>query len=491
MASHSTPFDPKTLLSQLLFRVTNETECHNGFQYKSGLNVLKGRFSSYQSCVEGGLYFTTLSYILDYIDYGVNIRIVSLDKVMDLAGFMICKDDEKYRSNMFFLEEPMSLSEPSTYEFLMIMLLDIRSYAMPILLHAIKHSFIKVVKFLHETFGEGFMRDLCGSDVISKVIKDGSIEIYDYLCGVHPKIKKIKSSVYEIDSIIGRSNVAFIKKLIEQGFDLGHERTNAMVRALQEGNEELFLYLEENCKANPGETFLQSIQRSIINNPDNLHSMYINFSSKNRPEIFDHIGFDFGVLPLSVMTQCITSAIFYSNHSMIDYLIEKISDLTFDNNAILREAIARNNMDLVSKLLLRVSPQCEKLLNKKDPTYRKIPVNLQYPILETIIALRRYEIAEYLMDFYKDPAYLKLILKFACKTRDLNMIKILLEKGVDYDSNSKAIFNIISTNPHCELEFFGRFKGIITEENIRLNMIPQSNPNHFIDNERKYYMGVC
>ena len=39
------------LLDKKFFKITNKEECHNGFQYIDGLNILKEPFAETGSCV--------------------------------------------------------------------------------------------------------------------------------------------------------------------------------------------------------------------------------------------------------------------------------------------------------------------------------------------------------------------------------------------------------------------------------------------------------
>jgi len=51
------------------FRLTNEEECHCGFQYKDGLNVDTNKFHPYGKCQQGGLYFFSREEIWKYPSY--------------------------------------------------------------------------------------------------------------------------------------------------------------------------------------------------------------------------------------------------------------------------------------------------------------------------------------------------------------------------------------------------------------------------------------
>src|SRR5271154_3905771 len=63
--------------STMYYKVTNESETHNGFVYHDGLNILDKPFQEHGSCVQGGLYFTTIEHIPEFYSYGLFIREVS------------------------------------------------------------------------------------------------------------------------------------------------------------------------------------------------------------------------------------------------------------------------------------------------------------------------------------------------------------------------------------------------------------------------------
>lgn len=67
-----------SLHPEVYFKVTNELENHNGYQYRDGLNELDGEFNSEGSCVPGGLYFTNADNIKKFFNYGCYIRIVRI-----------------------------------------------------------------------------------------------------------------------------------------------------------------------------------------------------------------------------------------------------------------------------------------------------------------------------------------------------------------------------------------------------------------------------
>ena len=59
------------------YKITNESETHNGMQYKTGLNVDIQQFNPKGDCKSGGIYFSRED-ILAFMEYGKWIRKVTL-----------------------------------------------------------------------------------------------------------------------------------------------------------------------------------------------------------------------------------------------------------------------------------------------------------------------------------------------------------------------------------------------------------------------------
>ncbi len=96
------------------FKITDKSNTHNGFVYKTGLNIDTMPFSETGSCCPGGLYFTTKDNIHDFYDYGHDLRKVDLPT--HRSDFKMVPDGKKFRANMIILSEPYSLVDPYTYE---------------------------------------------------------------------------------------------------------------------------------------------------------------------------------------------------------------------------------------------------------------------------------------------------------------------------------------------------------------------------------------
>ena len=57
-------------LSKKLVKLTNIRECHHGFQFETGLNVDTIPFNPTGECEPGGIYFTDIGNMPEWLEYG-------------------------------------------------------------------------------------------------------------------------------------------------------------------------------------------------------------------------------------------------------------------------------------------------------------------------------------------------------------------------------------------------------------------------------------
>lgn len=91
-----------------IFKLTSNTENHNGFQYVTGLNVDTKPFSPMGKCSAGGLYFTTRSFIPEYWQYwmgNVIITMVYARSVTVPDDALVYVERQKYKANKIILGE--------------------------------------------------------------------------------------------------------------------------------------------------------------------------------------------------------------------------------------------------------------------------------------------------------------------------------------------------------------------------------------------------
>lgn len=95
---------------QTYYKVTNKDECHNGFKYKDGLNILTGKFDESTNKCGEGLYFTTKYKLHRFYSHGIYVREVYLPT--ENKDFKIVEDVKtgKYRANMIILGKKYDMS---------------------------------------------------------------------------------------------------------------------------------------------------------------------------------------------------------------------------------------------------------------------------------------------------------------------------------------------------------------------------------------------
>lgn len=55
------------------YKFIDESKIHNGYEFKTGLNIDTNEFSPTGSCSEGGIYFTDVFNVTSFSNYGINL----------------------------------------------------------------------------------------------------------------------------------------------------------------------------------------------------------------------------------------------------------------------------------------------------------------------------------------------------------------------------------------------------------------------------------
>jgi len=129
------------------FKIFNEEDKHNGFQYVDGLNIDIIPFNDdpTESCAEGGFYFSNADHICEFLNYGNYIREVTLPD-----DAKVLKDRNKWRADKLFLHERKNLSKVETWEWMINQGINIHAYNDYALRLSAIRGHIDVVKFLLE-----------------------------------------------------------------------------------------------------------------------------------------------------------------------------------------------------------------------------------------------------------------------------------------------------------------------------------------------------
>jgi hypothetical protein len=133
------------------YKIFNESDKHNGFQYVDGLNIDSIPFNDdpNDSCVKGGFYFSDAEHICEFLGYGNYIREVSLPDDAKMV-----KNGNKWRADKLFLHERKDLRKDlrkvETWEWMIKQGINIHAKNDEALRYSAYYGHIDVVKFLVE-----------------------------------------------------------------------------------------------------------------------------------------------------------------------------------------------------------------------------------------------------------------------------------------------------------------------------------------------------
>jgi ankyrin repeat protein len=126
-------------------KITNAKENHFGLQYHDGLVKDIVPFDTKESYCPGGIYFTTPDHICEFLYFGENVREVT---VPEDAQMVECFIRGMFRASAVVLGPKRSLSEVSTWEWLISLGSDIRicdNFAVKV---CSRYGYLEVVKYL-------------------------------------------------------------------------------------------------------------------------------------------------------------------------------------------------------------------------------------------------------------------------------------------------------------------------------------------------------
>jgi hypothetical protein len=260
-------------LSQIFYKITNEEENHHGFQYRDGLNILKKPFNSDPnlSCCSGGFYFTNIKNIFQFVEYGCNVREITLP--LSDPGFKIVKDPQgdKWRANKIILGKKYDLWIIETLKMLVEKGADIHITGDYVLQLASQCGYLEIVKYLIEkgvdihadndfalrwasTNGQfetvkylvekGANVHADDNSALESAVEKGYIEIVKYLVENEANIHVCDA--LEMASFNGHLEI--VKYLVEKGADIHAHNDFALQMAYHNGHLEMISFLKSNHK---------------------------------------------------------------------------------------------------------------------------------------------------------------------------------------------------------------------------------------------------
>jgi len=168
-------------------------------------------------CCGCGFYFTNAKHILEFLDYGIYLRKVTLPT--DDPDFKMVKDkNNKWRVNIIILGTRYNLSDVSTFQYLIDHGIDIYANNKRTIKWASKNRYSKVVEFLISKLIELFISkhiDFIGDYTIISASKNGLLDIVKLLIKHNTDIHAKKDSAIRQASKHGHLDI--VKLLIEHG----------------------------------------------------------------------------------------------------------------------------------------------------------------------------------------------------------------------------------------------------------------------------------
>ncbi len=307
----------------IYYKITNAEENHYGFQYTTGLNVLKSNFNTDGSCVGGGLYFTKIKYIFRYLSYGIFLREVHLPLDND---FQMISDphNNKWRANMIILGKKRILSSTSTIKYLIENGADIHIDNDCALKWAVENGYTKIVKLLIEKGANIYARNNCAIKLASAKGHDSIVK----------NLIKFSNTLTKSEALVlaaAEGHVGIVELLFNDGADLLFNYSEALQLSCVRGHESVVEFLLQN-KINPA-------------NINNYTLWKLCFDSRiNIIKILMHHGLDINTCSGGM----IKWASHYGHIKLVELLLENNVDI-YDNKALCWAA-KQGHIDVVELL---------------------------------------------------------------------------------------------------------------------------------------------
>ena len=156
------------------YKITNESENHNGMQYKTGLNVDILDFNPGGDCTSGGIYFASKD-ILAFLSYGVWIREVTIPE--DEEVYENPNIPKKYKAHRVILGERRRI-DVSVIKDLVEQGANVHANDDCALRWATENGHLEVVKYLVEQGADVHADDDCA---LRWAASSGHLKVVEYL----------------------------------------------------------------------------------------------------------------------------------------------------------------------------------------------------------------------------------------------------------------------------------------------------------------------
>ena len=291
-------------MEPIYFKITNEKENHNGFQYRDGLNILLEEFNNNPkaSCVAGGFYFTTKKYIHNFYKYGCYLRVIELPETDPTFKMVKDPSGDKIRSNKIILKEKYLLSDPKTYQLF--------GLEYPKLSHCVKEGYLDIIKILFETGINIHEYD----DIALRVsAENGYLNVVQYLVEKGANIHSHHEHALRLSAERGHLDV--VRYLVEKGANIHAINDYALRLSARNGHLDVVQYLVEK-----GANIDADNDYALRLSAENGYSNVMQYLVKKRANMYAKNDY---ALRLSAKN---------GDLEIVQYLIEKGANIRADND---------------------------------------------------------------------------------------------------------------------------------------------------------------
>jgi len=289
------PFKPPSIdRSATYYKIIGN---NNGtFAYKMGLNDLidnNETFNRKSMCGPGGLYFSNIEHILEYLNYGNKLCILTIPNDAE-----VIKVKNKYKSDKIYINKIMEID-------------------------------YSTIKYLIK----------CGADMavgdnyaISWAARKGNLEIVR--CLTEHGADVMVGNNYPVRRASGNGHLKVVKYLVEHGADVTSNDNSAIVRASYNGHLEVLKYLVEH-----------GADITARNN------CAIQYASRNgHLEVIKYL-VECGADITAKNNYAVRHASKNGYLKVVKYLIDHGADITAKNNYAIRHASNNNHLKIVNYLV--------------------------------------------------------------------------------------------------------------------------------------------
>jgi len=222
---------------QIYFKLLNKEENHNGFQFKTGLNVDNISFNRDHDiiCGPGGIYFSKSQDILEWVNFAIYwVREVIIPEDANVIEF-----EDKLRADKIILKERLALSKLETWKYLIKHGANIHTYNDYTLRWAAHNGHFEIVKYLVEHGANIRTYNDCA---LQWAASNGHFKIVKYLVEQGADIHAYNDCVLQWASQNGHLEI--VKYLVEQGSNIHAYNDYALRLAIENDHLNIVKYLK-------------------------------------------------------------------------------------------------------------------------------------------------------------------------------------------------------------------------------------------------------